>query len=144
MAGAFVDLTGRRRVLGVSASVEMARPLSGAVPFTEQVTFGGDHPLIGFTTDRLVGESGVAAALRYEWPVWVWLSGTAGVEVGNVFGRDLDGFAVDRLRLSMSVGLRSLGGDHRFQLLVGAGTEPFVDGTRIETVRIAIGGTHGF
>ena len=135
----FVDLTGRARVLDLSVAARFVRPLSGAVPFTELVALGGAD-MAGFLEGRLLGDSAITATLRYQWPVWVWLRGSLTVEVGNVFGRDLEGLEAERLRMSFSAGLRSFGRDAGLQALVGVGTEPFDEGTGISTVRVAIGG----
>jgi hypothetical protein len=139
----FVDLTGRARVLDLSLTARFVRPLSGTVPFTELVSLGGaDMP--GFLEGRLLGESAITAMLRYEWPVWVWLRGSLTAEVGNVFGRDLEGFAAERLRMSFTMGFRSIGRDAGLQVLFGVGTDPFDAGTGVSSVRFTIGGFSGW
>ena len=82
--------------------------------------------------------------LRYEWPVWVWLHGTLTAEVGNVFGRGLEGFEAERLRMSFSVGIGSPGRNQHFQALIGVGTDPFDEGAGVSWVRVAIGGVSAF
>jgi hypothetical protein len=141
--GGFWDITGRARVLGLELTTRFVRPLSGEVPFTELAALGGAE-MVGFPDGRLLGESAVAATLRYEWPVWVWLRGSLTAEVGNVFGRGLDGFEAERLRMSFSVGIGSFGRDQRLQALIGVGTDPFDQGAGVSWVRVSIGGVSGF
>jgi hypothetical protein len=86
------------------------------------------------------GRSVATAGVAYSWPVWVWLDGQIHLAVGNAFDEHFDGFAARKLRLSADIGITSIGArDHAFQLLVGAGTETFEQGTRITSVRVAIG-----
>jgi hypothetical protein len=141
--GGYWDVTGRARVLGLEVAMRLVRPLSGEVPFTELAALGGAE-MVGFPHGRLLGESAVAATLRYEWPVWVWLRGSITAEVGNVFGRDLDGFEAERLRMSFSLGIGSFGRDQRFQALIGVGTDPFDEGAGVSWVRVTIGGVSAF
>jgi hypothetical protein len=137
--GGFVDLTrGRARILDLSVTTRFVRPLEGEVPFTELPSLGGAE-LAGFPEGRLRGESAFVAALRYQWPVWVWLRGTLAAEVGNVFGRDLDGFDVERLRLSLAVALGTFGARSGFAIRIGAATDPFDGGAGFSSVRFAIG-----
>lgn len=141
--GGFVDLTrGRGRIVDLSLTARFARPLDGDVPFTELVALGG-RDLAGFPEGRLLGESALAGALRYDWPVWPWLHGGLVAEVGNVFGRDLDGLDVERMRLSLAVAIRTFGRHSGlFEILVGAATEPFDEGGGLGAVRVAIGIGH--
>ena len=141
--GGYWDITGRARVLGLELATRFVRPLAGEVPFTELAALGGTE-MVGFPDGRLLGESAVAATLRYEWPVWVWLHGTLTAEVGNVFGRGLEGFEAERLRMSFSVGIGSPGRNQHFQALIGMGTDPFDEGAGVSWVRVAIGGVSAF
>jgi hypothetical protein len=145
--GGFADLTGEQRVVGLSLIVDFADPLRDdrAIPFTEQVSLGGDRPLRGFLQGRAIDRSSAVALFEYRWPVWVWLDGTIHYGVGNVFGEHLDGFELGLLRQSFGIGMRGVGSpDHVFELLVAAGTETFDEGAGLDTVRLVLGATSGF
>lgn len=89
VAGA-VDLTGRRRVLGLAVTTLFSDPLgSQPVPFTELAYLGGDHPMPAYFAGRLVDRSAAAATASYGWPIAPWLDGRLEVAVGNVFGTHL-------------------------------------------------------
>ena len=127
--------------------LEFADPSAGRIPFTELVALGGAPPMQGFQEGRLADRSRAVAQFEYRWPVWVWLDFAMHYAVGNVFGEHLDGFELDLLRSSFGLGLRSARTskpDHSLNFLVALGTEPFKDGSSIDTVRVAIGGTSGF
>jgi len=146
-AGAFIDVTGHQRVLGLQALADFADPLheDGDIPFTEQVTLGGDRPMRGFVEGELVGRSAVGAQLSYSWPVWVWLDGSLDYSVGNVFGEHLDGFEWDLLRSSFGLGLQATSSrDHVFEVLIAVGTDTFRDGSDLESFRFVFGATSGF
>jgi hypothetical protein len=153
-AGGFLDLTGRNRVLSLTGTVAFADPFGDhEIPFTEQVQVGGiptltgfyQGPFVGFYPGRLIGRSAASLALEYRYPVWSFLDGTAQVGVGNVFDSHLSNFAPDRLRLAWAVGLRTSGErDTSFNILVGAGTETFEQGARLDEVRFVLGATQGF
>jgi hypothetical protein len=67
------------------------------------------------------------------------------MEFGNVFGEHLDGFRFERLRWSGALGVESNGApDSAFQFLLGAGSETFESGGKIDSFRFAVGATHGF
>jgi outer membrane protein assembly factor BamA len=145
--GAFWDVAGSGRVLGLTASAAMVEPLGDEddVPFLELIDFGGGAAMPGFRGGRLRGRSGASASLRYEWPVWAALAGSLQVEVGNVFGPKLEDFDTSLLRLSAVIGLRSMGAnDHELQFVLGFGTETFDQGAELTSIRFAIGGTYGF
>jgi len=141
----YVDVW-RQRVLGLALWGDLADPLqAGAIPFTEQVVWGGVEPLSGFIPGRLYGRSATALALTYTWPIWVWLDGRMGAAVGNVFDAGFRGFDTKLLRLVSGIGVQSAGSaDHRFELLVGFGTETFDQGARVDSFRLVLGGTNGF
>jgi hypothetical protein len=145
-AGAFWDIDDSGRVLGLSVSTQFADPLGEQpVPFTELVTLGGPAMMPGFRAGRLYGRSAAVAALRYSWPVWVWLNGSLQVASGNVFDEHLQGFSVGRSRLSTAIGLEGVGSrDSIFQILVGFGTETFDSGTQIDSLRVSFGARSGF
>jgi hypothetical protein len=151
--GGFVDLTGQQRVLGLSVVADFADPLNdvepldgvAAIPFTEQVSLGGDRPLRGFLQQRLIDRSAIAATLDYQWPIWVFLDGAIHYSVGNVFGEHLDGFQAKKLRNSVGLGVRSnTARDHPFEILVAVGTETFEQGAQIDNFRFVFGTTSGF
>jgi hypothetical protein len=145
--GGFVDLSGQQRLLGLSLIADFADPLdeSGEIPFTEQVTLGGDRPMRGFRPGRLVDRSAAVAQLDYQWPIWVWADGALHYAVGNVFGEHLKSFEAGLLRQSFGLGLRSNSSrDHVFEILLAFGTETFEDGGEIENVRFVFGASSGF
>lgn len=145
-ASASVDVTGRKRVVGVILTARTADPIGdGEVPFVDLATLGGSGPMPGFKSARLLGRSALAARLEYEWPLWVWLGGVVHVATGNAFGERFEGFEPGLLRLSFGMGFRSINtADHRFELTVAAGTDTFDDGGRIDSIRLVFGGTTGF
>ncbi len=144
--GGSVDVTGHRRIVSLILHAAMAGSLTGTEPpFTEQVTLGGSGQLPGFLGGRLTGRSAVAATLEYEWPVWAYLVGIMHAGVGNVFGEHFEDVDLGQLRLSSGIGIRSVSrGDHRFELLVALGTEPFDRGGHVDSVRFLFGGVAGF
>lgn len=145
-AGGFLDITGKNRVLSLSVTTIFADRLGeGEIPFLELPTLGGDGPMRGFLPGRLYGESLAAAKLEYRYPVWAFLDGTLQVAVGNVFGQHLAGFRTELLRTSFAFGVRTFGErDQSFDILVGAGTETFEDGAKLNSARIVFGTTNGF
>lgn len=155
-AGAFADVDGRGRVIGLVVSAFLVDPLRGGeVPFTEQVALPGQStlamstmgvgPMRGFRPGRLVDRSALAATFQYEWPIWIFLNGTFHFGAGNVWGerfRDLD---PKLLRFSTGIGFRTVGSpDHQFEVLIGTGTETIEDGLRPNVIRILFGATRGF
>jgi hypothetical protein len=146
IAGGFLDLNDRSRVVGLSVAAEFSDPLTtNAVPFTELVQLGGSELMRGFLPGRLFGRSALASTLSYRWPVWVWLDGTIQLAVGNVYGPHLEGMRPGLLRLSTAIGLQTAGAsDNPVQLLVGFGTETFDRGAQINTLRVALGTSRGF
>lgn len=144
--GGFWDVNDRRRVLALVVGARFVEPIGGVViPFTELVTLGGPEPMRGLYPGRLYDRSAVVGGLAYRWPIWIWLDGSLRMEVGNVFGEHLEGFRVERLRWSGSLGVESNGApDTAFQFLIGAGSETFESGGKIDSFRFAVGATHGF
>lgn len=145
-AGAAYDLTGKQRVVSLTVDGELVDKLSpGTIPFTDQVSLGGDYLMRGYLRNRLIGQSAAVATLRYTWPVWVMLDGIAEVSAGNVFGTHFDGFDMKLARLSANLGVRSNGDrDSGFEATFGIGSEPFADTFRINSFRIVLGSHHGF
>jgi hypothetical protein len=145
-AGGFVDLNDRGRVVSLSVSARFADPLGGGeVPFTELPSLGGEEPLRGLYPGRLRGRSAVSAELAYTWPIWIWLNGALRAEVGNAFGEHLEGFAPELLRWSGALGVESTGSpDSALAVMVGAGSETFESGGKVDSLRLVIGTTHGF
>ncbi|MEO6418703.1 MAG: hypothetical protein ABIP39_04815 [Polyangiaceae bacterium] len=143
--GAALDLTGQQRVLALQVAAELADPLSGQIPFTDQVTLGGDSLMPGFLRSRLVDRSATVASLQYTWPIWVYLDGVAHAAVGNVWGERFSGFDVKSTRLSSGIGLRT-NGDRAsaLELLFAVGTEPFDDRFKVDSFRLVVGSHHGF
>jgi hypothetical protein len=145
-AGVFYDLNGYSRVLSLSVATTAAAPVgNAAIPFTELVSVGGNDTMRGFYVGRLVDRSGAVATLRYRWPVWMWLDGTAEAAVGNVFPSYLKGFDASLLRFSGTIGLETpQTATGAFMLLVGFGTETFAQGAKVESLRLVLGTNHGF
>jgi hypothetical protein len=144
--GGFIDLTGHNHVLSLQLTALFVDPLRDApVPFIELVALGGNNAMAGFREGRLLGRSAAVATVEYRYPIWAFLDGDAQLALGNVFDRHLDGLEPKNLRLSFDFGVRAVSErDHSFSILVGAGTETFGQGTRLNEARLLIGGTTGF
>jgi surface antigen Omp85-like protein len=144
--GGFWDVNDRRRVLSLAVGARFVEPVGGVtIPFTELVTLGGPEPMRGLYPGRLYDRSAIVGGLAYRWPIWIWLDGSMRMEFGNVFGEHLEGFRFERLRWSGSLGVESNGApDTAFQFLLGAGSETFESGAKIDSFRFAVGATHGF
>jgi hypothetical protein len=146
-AGAYVDLNGYERVLGLSLAAQFVDPLTsgGQIPFPDLVSLGGDHIMMGYYDGRLRDRSSVAATLSYAWPVGPWLDGYLEADVGNVFDEHLSGFAMRLMRLSMALGLSWVPSSPAafqtspLQMLLGLGTSTFAQGTQIDQWRITVG-----
>jgi hypothetical protein len=154
LAGAYLDVTGYRRVLALTLATQFADPLgSEPIPFTELVYLGGDHPMRGYYKGRLIGRSSAEATLGYSWPIGPWVDGDLQFAVGNVFDAHLDDFEPGLLRYSGAVGV-SVGGleqsgvfgsqDAPVEILVGVGSETFEHGGQVDSVRVMLGVPHGF
>ncbi|MCZ7685502.1 MAG: BamA/TamA family outer membrane protein [Sandaracinaceae bacterium] len=144
--GGFLDV-GNNRVLGLWGLVRLADPLgSEPVPFVEQIALGGEPLLMaGFLRGALRGRSAAVATLEYRYPIWVFLDGSLHFSVGNVFDEHFEDFDVERLRMSFGLGFRSIADrDQSFNVLVAFGSEPFVTGANIDSVRIVVGSQQGF
>ena len=148
-AAGYIDLTGTRRVLGLSVMTQFADPLgAGSIPFTELVYLGGDHAMQGFWIGRLLGRSAAVATASYAWPIGPWVDGDLQLAVGNVFGEHLSGFDPGLLRFSGTFGL-SIGGrqktaimgsqDAPLQIIIGIGSETFDHGGQIDSLRLTAG-----
>ena len=138
----FVDLSrGGSRVLDASLTSVLVDPIGErAVPFTQLAALGGGRTMPGFRTARLSDRSAMVATLRYSWPIWLALSGSLQVGVGNVFGEHFDGLRPGRGRLSTALGLETnKNRDSVFQALVGFGTETFESGAAFDSIRFLIG-----
>lgn len=141
-----IDFTrGRQRTLQLQLGADFIDPMQGdVVPFTELVSMADHSQMQGFANGWMVGRSTISAELAYTWPVAFMLDGNARLAVGNAFGRRLDGFALDELRLSADVGVTTIGArDSGFELIFGVGTAPLGGGTEIDSVRFAIGSRRG-
>lgn len=139
------DVLGRGRVLSIAGYVDLITAIDGSpVPFTELLDAGGQGPIFGFVAGTLRGQSLAAVRVEYIWPVWTFLDATLHVEAGNVFDEHFSDFALERLRLSFGVGvLPRYGGEHIFELSVAAGTEPFVNGAAVTSLRFVAGARNG-
>lgn len=146
IAGGFLDLNQRARVLSLSVTASFSDPLTDEpVPFTELVQLGGSEPMRGFVPGRLFGRSAAVATLGYHWPVWIWLDGTIQASVGNVFDAHLQDFEPSLLRFSGTIGVKTAGfSDNPVEMMLGFGTETFEDGARVNALRAVFGTTRGF
>ncbi len=143
-AGVALD-AGGGRVFGLGVNAELIDPLRGTVPFTDEVSLGGNKPMRGYLQGRLIDRSSLVARAQYTWPVWFYLNGVVQADVGNVFGAHFDGFEPDLLRLSTAIGIRSNGSpDSGLEVLVAGATDPFESGFRYSSFRLVIGSHHGF
>ena len=146
--GAFWDVTGKARVISLSASVLFVDPIKGSadqIPFSELVSFGGTNFMRGFLAGRLIDRSAVVATVGYEWPIWVFLDGTMQISAGNVFGAGLRDYESKKLRLSPGIGIRTNNSpDHQFEVITGFGTDTIENGARVTSFRLAFGATRGF
>ena len=150
--GGFIDLTGARRVLGLTLDARAIQTKTDAVqvPFSELI--GGargdylpDEDLLrGFEPGRLLGTSSLTASLGYTWPIWVFIDATLQASVGNVFDDHWKDFQFDRLRFSFAGGFASSHRkDHNFSVLMGFGTRPFSEGGAPDSFRLLVGSTTG-
>ncbi len=148
-AAGYLDLTGHRRVLGLSVMAELVDPLGARpIPFTELVSMGGDYGMTGFYPGRLLGESAAVTTLSYAWPLALRVDGTLQASMGNTFGDHFAGFDAGLLRFSAAFGLQ-IGGlqnkavmgsqDAPLQLVVGIGSETFDHGGQIDSIRLMAG-----
>jgi hypothetical protein len=145
-AGGYLDLNHHGRVVGVAVTTMFVDPIGpDPVPFTELATLGGDGPMSGFYSGRLVDRSAATAAMHYVWPIGPWLGGSIETAVGNVFDSHLSGMRPGRLRFSGSVGLSTFGtGDYPIELIVGCGSETFEHGGQVDSLRVNLSANHGF
>lgn len=145
--GGYVDVTGTRRVVGLTLVGDLVDPMPyavGELPFTELVTLGGSRPLRGLRSARLMGRSALAATLDYRWPIWTVLDGRVHYGMGTVFGEHFDGFDAGLLRASFGLGVTSGGPDRPFEILFALPTDPIEDGMGIDGFRFVFGTTEGF
>ncbi|MBI2389533.1 MAG: hypothetical protein HYV09_08045 [Deltaproteobacteria bacterium] len=131
---------GRGREVELACTVRFVDPTGGrAPPFVEQVVLGGAAPLRGFLEGRLVGRSAIAAAATWRYPVWSFLDGFVLLEAGNAFDAHLRGLSANLLRLSASVGMRSVvQSPWVVELLIGGATDTIADGARPSSLRVLI------
>jgi hypothetical protein len=144
--GGAIDVTGTQRVLSATVDAELVDKLSpGEIPFTDQVSLGGDLLMRGFLRNRLIDRSALVATAQYTWPVWVMLDGVASFSAGNVWGQHFDGFDPKMARLSASLGVRSSGDrDTGFEATFAVGTEPLDQKFTVNSFRLVLGSHHGF
>lgn len=142
----FADLQDGGRILSLAVTLLLVEPLGGRpVPFTQLVGVGGGRQLAGFRSGRLYDHSAAMAVLRYSWPVWLSLNGALQLGVGNVFGRQFEGFRAGRARLSSAIGLETHGSrDNIFHLLFGVGSETIESGAELDAIRVVAGVRSGF
>lgn len=144
--GGFIDL-GHHRVLGLWGLVRFSDPLGAEpVPFTELIALGQDALLMqGFLRGQLRGRSAVAATVEYRYPIWSRLDARIHVAVGNVFDTHFNDFEWERLRLSFGLGISTVGDpDEMLEIIVAAGTAPFVFGASVDSFQLVFGTRRGF
>lgn len=143
--GAFWDIDSGR-TLAFWAVADFATPLGNeAVPFTELPTLGGLGRMTAFRPGWLTGESVIAASIEYRYPIWVSIDGFLNASVGNAFGPMLGGFDVEDLRMSVALGIRTVGDpDQSLTVQFGVGTERFRNGADLVVYRLSIGTQDGF
>lgn len=144
--GGFLDIKNNRTV-SLSVTTLFVDPISSGaeIPFTEQIVLGGSGPMRGYLYGRLIDRSAAVATLKYRWPIWVFLDGSAQLALGNVFGPQLGDFKTKLLRLSGAIGVESVGGaDHTFEVLTGFGTETIDEGLNVTSFRLLFGTNRGF
>lgn len=144
--GAFLDLTGMQRAVGLEILADFVDPVfpDGQVPFPELVTLGGERSMRGFREGRLRGRSAAVARFEYSWPIWFWLDGSVHYDLGSVFGAHLQGFDAGLLRQSVAVGIKTTNArDYPFEVLVGVGTRTLDEGSGLDTFRLVIGARNG-
>ena len=133
------------RTVGLGVAADLVDPLQGSVPFTAQVSLGGERPMRGYLRDRLLDRSSLVGSLQYSWPIWAFLNGAVHTEIGNVFGARFEGFEARLMRLSGSIGVESSADpDSRFEVMVAAATDPLEHGFNVSSFRLLFGSHHGF
>jgi hypothetical protein len=135
------------RTLRLSVTTLFVDPISegATIPFSEQVVLGGDGPMRGYLYGRLIDRSAAVAALKYRWPIWVFLDGSIQGSLGNVFGPQLRDFDAKLLRVSATIGVETVGSaDNAFEVLAGFGTETIEHGANVNSVRLLFGTHRGF
>jgi hypothetical protein len=145
-AGVIYDPGGKGRSISLSLATLFIDPLGDReVPFNQLIQLGGPRLMPGFRESRLTDSSAAVLTLRYSWPVWIWLNGSLQAAVGNVYGKRLEDFSLERSRFSGAIGIESHDSrDSIFQALLGVGTEAFVSGAALNSVRFTIGARRGF
>jgi hypothetical protein len=148
-ASGFLDLNRHQRVINLSVAAQFADPLGDRpIPFTELASLGGDGPMRGYFSRRMLDRSAASAALHYVWPIGPWLGGDIEAAVGNVFGEHLQSFRPDLLRFSGDIGITTVGnvgaGAYPIEAIVGIGSETFQQGGTIDSVRVTLSVNHGF
>jgi hypothetical protein len=126
-----------------AAAVEPIRDDAPA-PFVERIVLGGEPGrLAGFPLGRLHGDSAAIAHLRYRWGIHPGVDAALHAELGNVFGRVLEGLDAERMRLSFGLSIEGHGDPdaHRVGLLFAMGTEPIASGADVGSghVRFFVG-----
>jgi hypothetical protein len=146
---ASVDVTGTDRVLSLRLDARFVEGYGRyEVPIPELVGAPGldndpDRELLrGFRPGRLLGESAIAVATEYRWPIWTRANARIEAGLGNAFGRHLHDFETDLLRFSLSGGIEvPLARRHRLLFLAGFGTETFEQGADPTSARLYVSGT---
>jgi hypothetical protein len=141
---AATDVLGGRRILSLGLDVSAIVPTSGStLPFDQSIDLGGLGPMPGFLPGQVRGGSAVALTLGYEWPVWAMLHARLYAAFGNAFGLALEGFSIERMRMSFGLSFHPPDtGDQPFEAGIGIGTEPIADGADIASVRAYLGLRH--
>lgn len=137
------DVLGAHRVIGITGDAHFISPLNDSnVPFTELVELGGSRGLLpGYRPGHIQGYSAVGLTAHYTWPIWAFLDARLYVGTANAFGRHLEDFDPELLRLTFGLALapRVLDMDLPFELNVAFATDTFEDGASIDSFRFAFG-----
>ncbi len=127
------------RVLTARGYATDAVPLGDEpVPFTELPLLGADN-LLGFTWGRFRGDSAVLFELGYRYPIAYYFDANFVLGVGNTFGREFEGFDVEKLAGSFSLGVRTREtGLPPITVLVGFGTTRFDEAFGVTSTRLVV------
>lgn len=135
------DALGGRRVVSLGFDASAILPVgSSTIPFDQSIDLGGLGPMPGFLPGQVRGLSAMALTLGYEWPIWFLLHARIYAAVGNAFGHEFEGIAMDRMRLSFGIGFHTPElGDQPFEAGLGFGTDEIGHGASVTSVRAFLG-----
>jgi hypothetical protein len=104
---AVLDLWARSRVLVLRAATNALWPAGNEfVPFFELPVLGGPDGLRGARWGKYRDFTNVLFTAEYRWPIWMWMDAALFTDYGGAFGKNYNGFAIDRFVPDIGVGLR--------------------------------------